>query len=91
MPVQHAGAPEQAQENLSQEKIYVTSKSPVGDVSVVTLIRTNIAFDHSQKAAKMWRFIVPRLVMYINVRLPAVQLARALCRAASSVHVASLN
>jgi hypothetical protein len=38
----------------------VTSKSPVGDISVVTLIRTDTTLDHSQKAEKVW---------YHNVRL----------------------
>jgi hypothetical protein len=33
----------------------VTSKSPVGDISVVTLIRTDTTLDHSQKAEKVWR------------------------------------
>ena len=71
------------------KKINVTSKSPVGDISVVTLIRTDTTLDHSQKAEKVWRFIVPRLAVYINVGHPAVHLARALCRAATSVLVAS--
>ena len=35
------------------EKINVTSKSPVGDISVVTLIRTDTTLDHSQKAEKV--------------------------------------
>ena len=35
-------------------KIVVTSKSPVGDISVVTLIRTDTTLDHSQKAEKVW-------------------------------------
>ena len=34
-------------------KINVTSKSPVGDISVVTLIRTDTTLDHSQKAEKV--------------------------------------
>ena len=34
-------------------KIRVTSKSPVGDISVVTLIRTDTTLDHSQKAEKV--------------------------------------
>ncbi len=34
-------------------KIHVTSKSPVGDISVVTLIRTDTTLDHSQKAEKV--------------------------------------
>ena len=36
-----------------QRKITVTSKSPVGDISVVTLIRTDTTLDHSQKAEKV--------------------------------------
>mgnify|MGYP006251959043 CR=1 FL=1 len=36
-----------------QAKINVTSKSPVGDISVVTLIRTDTTLDHSQKAEKV--------------------------------------
>ena len=32
----------------------MTSKSPVGDISVVTLIRTDTTLDHSQKAEKAW-------------------------------------
>jgi len=39
---------------LPQSKIHVTSKSPVGDISVVTLIRTDTTLDHSQKAEKVW-------------------------------------
>ena len=35
------------------QNIVVTSKSPVGDVSVVTLIRTDTTLDHSQKAEKV--------------------------------------
>ena len=34
-------------------KIHVTSKSPVGDISDVTLIRTDTTLDHSQKAEKV--------------------------------------
>ncbi len=37
-----------------QRKINVTSKPPVGDISVVTLIRTDTTLDHSQKAEKVW-------------------------------------
>ena len=44
----------QAQEDTSPAKIDVTSKSPVGDISVVTLIRTDTTLDHSQKAEKVW-------------------------------------
>ena len=53
MPVQHSRAPEQALEDTSPEKIDVTSKSPVGDLSVVTLIRTDTTLDHSQMAEKV--------------------------------------
>jgi len=51
--VQHMKAPEQAQKDTSPRKINVTSKSPVGDISVVTLIRTDTTLDHSQKAEKV--------------------------------------
>ena len=37
-----------------RRKINVTSKSPVGDISVVTLIRTDTTLDHIQKAEKVW-------------------------------------
>ena len=46
-------APEQAREDTSPAKIDVTSKSPVGDIPVVTLIRTDTMLDHSQKAEKV--------------------------------------
>ena len=39
--------------NFLPRKIIVTSKSPVGDISVVTLIRTDTTLDHSQKAEKV--------------------------------------
>ena len=38
-----------------QRKIHVTSKPPVGGISVVTLIRTDTTLDHSQKAEKVCR------------------------------------
>ena len=38
----------------SSEKINVTRKPPVGDISVVTLIRTDTTLDHSQKAEKVY-------------------------------------
>ena len=44
---------EQAQADAPAAKIDVTSKSPVGDISVVTLIRTDTTLDHSQKAEKV--------------------------------------
>ena len=39
---------------LPHRKIGVTSKTPVGVISVVTLIRTDTTLDHSQKAEKVW-------------------------------------
>ena len=51
--VQHMKAPEQAQKDTSPRKINVTSKSPVGDISVVTLIRTDTTLDQSPKAEKV--------------------------------------
>ena len=47
---------------LPRLKIHVTSKSPVGDISVVTLIRTDTTLDHSQKAEK----VCSRLSSMIN-------------------------
>ena len=49
MPVLHLRAPEQAREDISPYQINVTSMSPVGDISVVTRIRTDTTLDHSQK------------------------------------------
>ena len=54
---QHSQVFEQAQKNTAPRKIDVTSKSPVGDISVVTLIRTDTTIDHSQKAEKVCSFI----------------------------------
>ena len=53
MPAQHLRISEQAQHETSPRKNHVTSKSPVGDISVVTLIRTDTTLDHSQKAEKV--------------------------------------
>ena len=47
-------SPSKLKRALPQAKIDVTSKSPVGDISVVTLIRTDTTLDHSQKAEKVW-------------------------------------
>ena len=69
----------------------MTSKSPFGDISIVTRIRTGTTVDYSENAGNVWHFIVPRLVMYMNVGHAAVQLARADCHAALSVLVASVN
>ena len=48
-------SPSKLKRTLPQAKIDVTSKSPVGDISVVTLIRTDTTLDHSQEADKVWR------------------------------------
>jgi len=53
VPGRRLGVSEQAQEKPPPRKIDVTSKSPVGDISVVTLIRTDTTLDHSQKAEKV--------------------------------------
>ena len=54
--------------DLAPRQIAVTSKSPDGDISVVTLIRTDTTLDHSQKAEKVcnvWvRFFTSKL--YLN-------------------------
>ena len=59
MPAQHMKAPKQAQEDTSLANTDVTSKSPVGDIPVVTLIRTDTTLDHSQQPRryemKGWR------------------------------------
>ena len=47
-------SPSKLKRTSPQAKINVTSKSPVGDISVVTLIRTDTTLDHSQKAEKVW-------------------------------------
>ena len=48
------GLPSKLGSTPPRRKIIVTSKSPVGDISVVTLIRTDTTLDHSQKAEKVW-------------------------------------
>lgn len=40
----------QAQEGTSPAKVDLTSKSPIGDILVITLIKTDTTVDHSQKA-----------------------------------------
>ena len=53
MPVQHLRCSGQAQHATSPVKNQVASKSPVGDISVVALIRKDITFDHRQNAVKV--------------------------------------
>ena len=55
----------------------MTSKFPVGNISVVTLIRTDTTLDHSQKAEKVWGHIrrcagVPRALCKAGVHKFAV-------------------
>ena len=66
MPVQHVKASEQAREDTSPRKINVTSYSPVGEISVVTLIRTDTTLDHSQKAEKVWSYLVIMTLAYVS-------------------------
>ena len=60
----------------SLRKMIVTCKSPVGDISAVTLIRTDTTLDHSQKAEKVClRSEEPQILVGKNVtwvRLKAV-------------------
>ena len=55
--VSRSTAPEQKPSHIQELTVQVdkkvTSKSPVGDISVVTLIRTDTTLDHSQKAEKV--------------------------------------
>ena len=53
MPAQHLEDSEQAQEDILPNKIDVTSKSPVGDISVVARIIIDTTIDHRQKAEKV--------------------------------------
>ena len=83
MPAQHLRISGQAQHDTSPRKNLVTSKSPVGDISVVTLIRTDTTLDHSQKAEKVWIhfpgavFFKMRLKNKIRAkRIPTVFLSR---------------
>ena len=48
-----AGPSSKLVESLLPRKIDVTSKAPVGAISIVTLIRTDTTLDHSQKAEKV--------------------------------------
>ena len=45
---------------LPRSNIYMTSKSPVGEISVVTMIKTNTTLDHGQKAEKVWIVLLTR-------------------------------
>ena len=50
---QHMRTPKQAQRATSPINSHATSKSPVGDISAVTLVRADTTLDHSQKAGKV--------------------------------------
>ena len=65
----------------------MTSKSPVGDISVVTLIRTDTTLDHSQKAEKVWSSLLEIMVPQLGKapRRWLEMLKIALARVASSV------
>ena len=54
-----AGPSSKLVESLHPRKIDVTSKAPVGAISIVTLIRTDTTLDHSQKAEKVWGPLCP--------------------------------
>ena len=55
----------------------MTSKSPVGDISVVTLLRTDTTLDHSQKAEKVWWeeacFKVAVATLFVDEAVPSIQ------------------
>ena len=51
-------------------KIVVTSKPPVGDISVVTLIRADTTLDHSQKAEKVCGGNIPEPALAITPMQP---------------------
>ena len=53
MPALRISEPEQATGPTSRPKVDVTSKPPVGGISVVTLVRTDTTLDHCQKAEKV--------------------------------------
>ncbi len=46
-------SPKQIQENTFPAKIDATSKPPIGAISIITLIKNNTIFDHSQKPDKI--------------------------------------
>ena len=54
----------------------MTSKSPVGDISVVTLIRTDTTLDHSQKAEKVC-YLLSVLLYTSQVQLDMVSVSGA--------------
>ena len=81
MPAQHVKASERAHEDTSPATIDVTSKSPIGDISVVTLIRTDTTLDHSRKAE--------RVCTRVQIRGFGLQVASAL--SATNRSICNLN
>ena len=71
----------------SLRKIVVTCKSPVGDISAVTLIRTDTTLDHSQKAEK-----VCPMTLLSEVEAQAIWLLRhAFCRLHMGHHLSIVD
>ena len=62
-----------------QRKIVVTSKSPVGDISVVTLIRTDTTLDHSQTAEKVCKTLGTLYVFNVVVNHCVDSLCASVC------------
>ena len=80
MPAQHVKASERAHEDTSPAKMDVTSKSPVGDISVVTLTRTGTTLDHSPKAEKVCiREQIRRSGLQVATALSATNRSRSIC------------
>ena len=75
-------APEQAQADIPTAKIDVTSKPPVGDISVVTLIRTDTTLDHSQEAEKVSRALHGKQIVSIEQHSRAPRITILVCRVA---------
>ena len=63
----HVGTSSKLEIAPPQIKIHVTSKFPVGNISVVTLIRTDTTLDHSQKAEKVCLHMADRPMISILI------------------------
>ena len=77
------------EETPPQTKINVTSKSPVGDTSVGTLIRTDTTLDHSQKAEKVCWTLSVEVCAFVPSLLHAVSPTFALSSAPGAKHCAA--
>ena len=85
-------SPSKLKSALPQQKIYVTSKSPVGDISVVTLIRTDTTLDHSQEAERVWSRVgcnYDSKQQHVNMRLVAKALGT--CWAEAPIKIARMT